>query len=70
MCGHQIKYGEIPCRDQLLLISDEAFDQFSGSVDAEEIYRAMLPVLKCPNCGRLWVFWEGFARPASVYKPD
>jgi hypothetical protein len=47
-----------------------AYDQFSGDVDAEEIYRAMLPMLKCPSCERLWVFWEGFAKPASADKLD
>lgn len=69
-CGHRIGYGGIPCPEQWLLISDEAYDQFSGVVDAEEIYRAMKPMLKCSNCGRLWIFWEGFAKPASAYRPD
>lgn len=69
-CGHRITYGEIPCRDQWLFISDEAYDKFSGDADAEDIYRAMRPMLKCPNCGRLWVFWEGFGKPGSAYKLD
>jgi hypothetical protein len=69
-CGHRISYGEIPCRNQWLLISEDFYDQFSGEVDAEIIYRAMLPILRCPNCERLWIFWEGFAKPVSAYKPD
>ena len=69
-CGHWFRLGEIPSRDRWLVISDEAYDQFSGDVDAEEIYRAMQIMLKCPNCGYLWVFWEGFDKPASGYKPD
>lgn len=67
LCNHRINYGEIPCRDQWLLISDEGFDKFAGEVNAEEIYGAMSPMLKCPNCGRLWVFWDGFDKPAAVY---
>ena len=69
-CGHRISYGEIPCPHQWLIISDTAFDQFSGNVDAEKVYKSMLPVLKCTSCERLWIFWEGFGMPASAYKPD
>lgn len=69
-CGYDFKLGSIPGCDQWLIISDEAYDQFSGNVDAEEIYRAMQIMLRCPHCGYLWVFWEGFDKPASGYKPD
>jgi hypothetical protein len=51
-----------------MTISDEAYDKFSGLVDAEEVYRAMAPVLRCRNRGRLWIYWEGFSRPPSAYK--
>ncbi len=69
-CEHKIQYGAIPCPDEWLFISDEGYDQFSGDVNAEEIYRAMSSFLKCPNCGRLWVFWEGFAKPPTAYKAE
>jgi len=69
-CGHRITFGAIPCSDQWLLISDEDYDQFSGDVDTEDIYRAMQPMLKCSNCGRLWIFWDGFGNPAVAYKLD
>jgi len=62
--------GEIPSRDQWLIISDEAYDQFTGDADAEEIYLSMQIMLKCPDCGRLSVFWDGFEKPALVYSPD
>jgi hypothetical protein len=47
-CGHRITYGEIPCRDQWLFISDEAYDKFSGDVDAEDIYRCQQRVENDP----------------------
>lgn len=69
-CGHLFRLGEIPSRDQWMIISDEAYDQFFGDVDAEKIYLAMKIMLKCPNCGCLWVYWDGFKEPPSVYRPD
>ena len=66
-CGHRIICGEIPCLDEWLLISDVAYDRFAGSVDAEEIFKEMLHMLLCPKCGRLWVYWDGFSKPAAVY---
>ena len=68
-CGHRISYTEIPCKDEWLVISDCDYDAFSGQVDAEDVFRAMTSMLKCPACGRLWVFWEGFGRRPSEYVP-
>lgn len=66
-CGEAIPYGEIPCKDEWLFISDVEFDKFSGSVDAEEIYKTMSSFLKCPRCQRLWVFWNGFNHDPTEY---
>lgn len=68
-CGQRIAYGQIPCPDEWLFISDTAFDGFSGQVDAEAVYGAMNSFLKCPNCRRLWVFWNGFSAPPEEYLP-
>jgi hypothetical protein len=51
-----------------MTISEEAYDQFSGLVDAEEVYRAMTPILLCPGRSRLWVYWEGFSGSPSAYR--
>lgn len=67
-CDHVIPLGEIPSPHQLMIISDVEYDQFQGSVDAEEIYMAMDIVVKCPNCQRLHVFWDGFSNLPEVYK--
>jgi hypothetical protein len=66
-CEARISYGAIPCPDQWLLISDVAYDRFAGQVDAEAVYEAFSPVLKCPTCARLYVFWRGFREPPTEY---
>ena len=68
-CGDVMRYGDIPCPNEWLFISDTEYDAFSGVVDAEELYRAMKSFLRCPNCGRLWVFWNGFASAPEGYRP-
>lgn len=62
-CGEALSYGDIPCRIKWRLIADTKFDSFSGQVDAEEVYAATEMFLRCPKCGRLWVFWEGAEVP-------
>jgi len=57
-CSEVLRYGDIPCPIEWRVISDVEFDRFSGQVDAEDVYRATQTVLRCPRCGRLWVFWN------------
>lgn len=66
-CGQVIPYGAIPCRDEWLFISDVDYDSFVGPVDAEDLYRRMRSFLRCPNCGRLWVFWNGYEQGAEEF---
>jgi hypothetical protein len=70
-CGEQIRYGNIPCVDEWLFISDVDFDQFSNLVDSEDIYKSMKHALKCPSCQRLWLYTKGFdCQPAEyVFNP-
>jgi hypothetical protein len=63
-------YGEIPCPDEWLLISDTAYDRFAGMVDAEEVYSAMRHLLLCANCNRLWIYWDGFSEPPVAYSRE
>ena len=46
-----------------------AYDKFAATIDVEELYKAMQSFLKCPRCGGLWCFWEGFAKPPTEYVP-
>lgn len=68
-CGEWLLYGDIPNPIEWLLISDIEYDKFSGVVDAEDVYRVMKHLLRCPNCGRLWVFWNGFDHEPEEYVP-
>ncbi|MFC0037851.1 hypothetical protein [Actinomadura rayongensis] len=70
-CGWKITVsGEIPNPLEWKIISDVQFDGFAGVVDAEEIYLAARSQFKCPVCGRLWVFWDGFDQDPSCYAPE
>jgi hypothetical protein len=68
-CDEVLRFGEIPCPIEWRVISDVDFDRFSGQVDAENIYRATQMMLKCPRCGRLWVFWDKESDTPSEYVP-
>jgi len=67
-CGQILSYGDIPSPIEWRLISDVKFEQFVGAVDADEVYRATDTVLRCPQCDRLWVFWDGASVPVE-YAP-
>jgi len=69
-CGEIVNYGEIPCSNEWLLMSDIEFDQFSGQIDVEEIYKAMKSLIKCPQCGAIWLFWNGFQAEPQRYMPQ
>ncbi len=68
-CGHRISYGEIPCRDEYLFISDTEFAPYWDEMDVDKLYKAMNGFLKCPSCGRLWVFWNGYQDTAEEFIP-
>ena len=69
-CGEVLRYGEIPCPIEWLLISDVDYDGCSGQIDSEELYKKMKSLLKCASCGRLWVFWNGFDKEVVEYLPQ
>ncbi|GEB35949.1 MULTISPECIES: hypothetical protein [Brevibacillus] len=66
-CGDVLSYGEIPCPIEHLFISDTDFDKFVGKIEAENLYSTMKSFLKCPNCNRLWIFWNGFEEEPTEY---
>ncbi len=69
-CGEIVNYGEIPCPNEWLFMSDVEFDKLSGLVDVEEIYKAMKSLIKCPRCGMMWFFWNGFQAEPQQYVPQ
>lgn len=68
-CGATLNYGEIPCPIEWLLFRDAQFDVLPPQVETEALYRQAISLLRCPECARLWVFWEGFGRPPEEYTP-
>ena len=68
-CGQKISFGQIPCPDEWLLVSDVQFNDFGGNVDSEELYRAFHSMFRCPQCDRLWVYWDGLAGVPKEYRP-
>ncbi|KAF0232622.1 MAG: Uncharacterized protein FD167_4727 [bacterium] len=69
-CDTIINYGQIPCPNEWLTISDIEFDSFSGMIDAESLYTCMKSMLQCPKCGRLYIFWNGFDSDPQEYVPS
>jgi hypothetical protein len=70
-CGNVIRIsGLIPNPAEWKFISDVAYDKFQGQVDSEEVYQQMRSFLKCEECGRLWVHWDGFDNPPTLYVPE
>lgn len=69
-CKERLRFGEIPNPIEWLIVSDKAYGSFVGTIDAEALYRSMNSILKCPKCGRLWVFWDGFDSDPSCYSPE
>jgi hypothetical protein len=70
-CVDSIPLGAIPSSNQYLIISDVDFEPFFElKVNAEDVYAAMKLAAKCPECGRLHIFWDGFHKPGIVYKVE
>lgn len=69
-CNQRINLGSIPNKDEWLLISDIQYDEFSGTIDAEKLYQRMKPLIKCPNCARLLIFWNGFNESYTTYAEE
>jgi hypothetical protein len=68
-CGHRIGYGTIPCSDEYLFISDTEFAPYWDEMGVDKLYKAMKGFLKCPVCGRLWVFWNSYQDVAEEFLP-
>lgn len=69
-CGHFINLSDIPSPNQRLMISDVDYDKYWGKIDAEELFKEMTLVVVCPNCGRLYIYYDGFDKPPIIYKKD
>ena len=66
-CQNILSYSEIPCRIEYKFISDYDYDEYQGMIDAEKLYLHMKSFLKCPKCGCLWIFWNGYKNSPTEY---
>lgn len=66
-CGEILRYGDIPCSIEYNFISDVEYDKYQDQIDAEELYLDMKSFLKCPECNRLQIFWNGFGEKPEEY---
>ena len=67
-CGNTIDIGRIPNPNELLLISDMEYDNFSGQINSEELYLKFKSMLSCDCCKRLLYFKNGFDNNPEYYK--
>lgn len=68
LCDFVIPLHGIPCQDQYMIFSDVEFDKFPEETKVDDVYDISQIVIKCPNCGRLHIFWNGFRNPQTIYK--
>ena len=66
-CVTLLRNGDIPCKIQYNFISDEEYDKFQDTIDAEELFMEMKIFFRCSQCGRLWFFWNGFDERPTEY---
>jgi hypothetical protein len=70
VCNTVISLSDIPSPNIIKMISDEEYDNYSGLIDAEELYLKMKIIVKCPSCDRLHIYWDGFDKGATIYTKE
>ena len=59
--------GDIPCAFEYRFIPDVEYDLLEEPRDLQALYMKMKSFLKCPDCERIWIFWDGFQDYATEY---
>ncbi len=68
-CGVVTDLSNIPCEYDWLTFSDTEFDNLSKDTSMDDLYYQMKIITKCPNCGRLYIYWNGIEHPPPmIYK--
>jgi hypothetical protein len=69
-CGETLRIsGAIPNPIESHIIPDSDLEAFVESArDADGLYPSGIPMLRCPNCDRLWIYWDGWDGPPNVYR--
>ena len=61
--------GTIPNPLEWHLIKDESAEAFVSSDRYGDFLATSIPMFRCPKSDHLWVFWNGYDAPASIYEP-
>ena len=61
--------GPIPHPDGLYVLREELYQQRADAGDFDVI-RESIGAHRCPSCGRLWVWWDGWDAEPTVYAPE
>lgn len=70
-CGATVRTsGAVPNPSGWKVLSDELFDEFTGEVDSEVIYRAATSAYTCADCARLWIYVDGVSGVPVSYLPE
>jgi len=68
ICDTVINLSVIPCPHKLMIISEKSYFNYPENIEWDSLYSEMNIVVKCPECGRLHIFGDGFENPQVIYK--
>jgi hypothetical protein len=69
-CDHLIDFGTIPSPHEWEIVSQTDWFKWNDSgEDSFALQRLMKTMLECPDCGRIWIFRNGFSQPPEMYEP-
>jgi hypothetical protein len=66
-CNKRIDYTSIPADPSYQLVADKDVVVQDDIVTCNATWSEATQVLRCPYCGRLWVFWDGFHKAPTEY---
>lgn len=69
-CGELLRWSQIPNPIEWVFMSDAKLIQLPDTVDYVALVGELNRFLKCPSCGRLVVFWNGFGQDPEFYLPE
>jgi hypothetical protein len=69
-CGEVIPLGVIPNPAGWYLISELELADFSDDAPLRELHPHMKAMIRCPRCGRLYIYWNGDNSEPVVYAPE
>lgn len=68
-CGAVLRTtGPVPHPDGLYLVPEELYEQRAGA--GFDLVRESIGAHRCRECGRLWVWWDGWDADPTVYSHE